>query len=110
MKKLLEIGLSILLATLAPLLGAAPVGYSINSDSADGNADSLYRIDLGLGVETRVGAVLVGSDARIDRAGAGFTSEYEQIASWGYNIYILWRDDRNAPVDNLILARDRSIW
>ena len=75
MKKLLEIGLSILLATLAPLLGAAPVGYSINSDSADGNADSLYRIDLGLGVETRVGAVLVGSDSRIDVEGLAFAPD-----------------------------------
>jgi len=75
MKRLSKIGLSILLATAAPLLGAAPVGYSINSDSASGNADSLYRIDLGLGSETRVGSVLVGNDSRIDVEGLAFAPD-----------------------------------
>jgi hypothetical protein len=75
MKRLPQIGLSILLAATAPLLGAAPVGYSINSDSASGNADSLYRIDLGAGVDTRVGPVLVGNDARIDVEGLAFAPD-----------------------------------
>jgi hypothetical protein len=75
MKKLPKIGLSILLATAAPLLGAAPVGYSINSDSATGNADSLFLIDLGLGTETLVGPVLVGNDARIDVEGLAFAPD-----------------------------------
>jgi hypothetical protein len=75
MKKLPNIGLSILLATAAPLLGAAPVGYSINSDSAGGTADSLYRVDLGLGTETLIGPVLVGNDSRIDVEGLAFAPD-----------------------------------
>jgi hypothetical protein len=75
MKKLSQIGLSILLTATAPLLGAAPVGYSINSDSASGNADSLYLIDLGAGSDTRVGPVLVGNDARIDVEGLAFAPD-----------------------------------
>ncbi|MEJ2401627.1 MAG: hypothetical protein P8Y52_09565 [Xanthomonadales bacterium] len=75
MKRLLKTGLGILLATAAPFAGAAPVGYSINSDSAGGNADSLYRIDLGLGQVTLVGPVLVGTESRIDVEGLAFAPD-----------------------------------
>ena len=75
MKMLPKIAMSLLLAAVAPLLGAAPVGYSINSDSASDNADSLYRVDLGSGIETRVGPVLVGGESRIDVEGLAFAPD-----------------------------------
>ena len=58
---------------VAPLsLAAAPVGYSINSDSPTDFADSLYRIDLGSGLETRVAAV---SPTKIDVEGLAFAAD-----------------------------------
>ncbi len=70
-----ELFLTLLISFLmvAPLsLAAAPVGYSINSDSPTGNADSLYRIDLSSGTETRVAAV---SPAKIDVEGLAFAAD-----------------------------------
>jgi hypothetical protein len=46
------------LTAVAATAAAAPTGYSINSDSGnDAVADSLYRIDLGTGAETRIASV-----------------------------------------------------
>jgi len=75
MKKLSTFGLSALLALAAPLLGAAPVGYSVNSDSGSDQADSLYRIDLGAGVETWIGPIRVSGEARIDVEGLAFAPD-----------------------------------
>ena len=51
---------------------AAPDGYSINSDSASGNSDSLYRIDLATGVHTRLGRVQSGGQTKLDVEGLSF--------------------------------------
>ena len=64
-----------LLALLATPLAAAPSGYSINSDSPTGNADSLYRIDLGAGTHTRVATVRSGGQTRIDVEGLAFAPD-----------------------------------
>jgi hypothetical protein len=68
--------LLILFATALPAsLAAAPVGYSINSDSPTDKADSLYRIDLATGQETRVGTVRALGETRIDVEGMAFAAD-----------------------------------
>jgi len=57
MQKLMKTMVVMLLTTLSASLAAEPYGYSINSDSGSNNADSLYRIDLATGAETRIGSV-----------------------------------------------------
>ena len=64
-----------ILTLVSASLAAAPTGYSINSDSASGNADSLYRIDLATGVETRIGAVKSLGETRIDVEGLAFAPD-----------------------------------
>ena len=54
---------------------AAPVGYSINSDSASNQADSLYRIDLATGNDTRIGTVNSFGETRIDVEGLAFAPD-----------------------------------
>ena len=61
--------LLLLLLALPATLAAAPIGYSINSDSGTGNADSLYRIDLSDGSETRINTVKSLGSTRIDVEG-----------------------------------------
>jgi len=61
--------------SLAASLAAAPIGYSINSDSPTDNADSLYRIDLATGAETRVGKVRALGEGRIDVEGMAFAAD-----------------------------------
>lgn len=63
------------LTSLSASLAAAPTGYSINADSGSGNADSLYRIDLATGVETRVGTVTSLGQTRIDVEGLAFAPD-----------------------------------
>lgn len=59
MQKLANILLTTLLVMASSLAAAAPVAYSINSDSPNqvSKFDSLYRIDLATGKETWIGAV-----------------------------------------------------
>jgi hypothetical protein len=64
--------LIILLASISMSVLAAPVGYSINSDSPTGNADSLYRIDLGTGTETRIASI---NPPKIDVEGLAFAPD-----------------------------------
>lgn len=54
---------------------AAPDGYSINSDSASADADSLYRIDLATGVHTRLGRVQSLGQTKIDVEGLAFAPD-----------------------------------
>jgi len=61
--------LSILLTAVSAAASAAPMAYSINSDSPTGNADSLYRIDLATGAETRIATVKSFGETRIDVEG-----------------------------------------
>lgn len=62
MQKLVNTMLSVLLTVASAALSAAPVGYSINSDSGTSEPDSLYQIDLATGqVVQRVGIVYLTS-------------------------------------------------
>jgi hypothetical protein len=72
MKQLIITIAIMLLSTLSASLAAAPVGYSINSDSGTENADSLYRIDLANGAESRIGTVKSQGETRIDVEGLAF--------------------------------------
>jgi hypothetical protein len=64
--------LFVLLTSASASLSAALTGYSINSDSPTANADSLYRIDLETGAETRVAAI---SPPKIDVEGLAFAPD-----------------------------------
>ena len=75
MQKLIKSSLLALLAATSASLAAAPVGYSINSDSGSANADNLYRIDLATGSETRIGPVTSYGEIRIDVEGLAFAPD-----------------------------------
>ena len=64
-----------LLSALSASLAAAPFGYSINSDSGTDNADSLYRINLATGAESRIGTVKSLDQIRIDVEGLAFAAD-----------------------------------
>ncbi|MBT8060199.1 MAG: hypothetical protein KJO33_11420 [Gammaproteobacteria bacterium] len=73
MKKLTKILLFVAMSALSASIAAAPVGYSINSDGTnDATADSLYRIDMSTGVETRIGKVRPLGEERSDVEGLAF--------------------------------------
>lgn len=72
MQKLLQKCLLMLITVLPASLAAAPIAYSINSDSATGNADGLYRIDVATGQSTRIGTVPPIGLPRIDIEGLAF--------------------------------------
>ncbi|MDZ4731554.1 MAG: IPTL-CTERM sorting domain-containing protein [Xanthomonadales bacterium] len=61
-----------LLTALSASLAAAPDGYSINSDSGSAFSDSLYRIDLSSGQQTRLGFVRSLGQTRLDVEGLAF--------------------------------------
>jgi hypothetical protein len=69
MQKLVKTIVLTLLTTCSPMMSAAPVAFSINSDSGSGNADSLYEIDLDTRAETRIGTVQSLGSTRIDVEG-----------------------------------------
>ena len=77
MQKLMQTMVVMLLTTLSASLAAAPVGYSINSDSGSSNADSLYLIDLATGSETRIGAVRLPfvNQVKLDVEGLAFAAD-----------------------------------
>jgi len=76
MQKLLKILVVMLLTALSASLAAAPIGYSINSDSGTSNAEGLYQIDLATGAEIRIGTVKPPSGpARIDVEGLAFAPD-----------------------------------
>jgi hypothetical protein len=75
MQKLTKTLLAIMLTSLTATLAAAPVGYSINADSPTDNADSLYRLDLGTGAETRIAPVRALGQVRIDVEGLAFAAD-----------------------------------
>ena len=75
MQKLIKSSLLALLAATSASLAAAPVGYSINSDSGSANADNLYRIDLATGSQTRIGMVTSFGETRIDVEGLAFAPD-----------------------------------
>ena len=61
--------LTILLTLLSASLAAAPIAYSINSDSGTVDEDSLYRIDLATGVSTRIASL---TPEKLDVEGLAF--------------------------------------
>lgn len=77
MQKLAKTLLLILLTVASGLLSAAPVGYSINSDSGTDFSDGLYLIDLATGNQIdRIGTVQsVLLNARIDVEGLAFAPD-----------------------------------
>jgi hypothetical protein len=64
-----------LLSALSASLAAAPDGYSINSDSGSSFSDSLYRIDLATGQQTRLGFVTSLGTKRLDVEGLAFAPD-----------------------------------
>jgi hypothetical protein len=75
MKYVLNIAILSLVMAMSAAVHAAPVGYSINSDSASGDSDSLYRIDMATGGETRLGRVMSLGQTRIDVEGLAFAPD-----------------------------------
>jgi hypothetical protein len=76
MQKLMRTMVVILLTALSASLSAAPVAYSINSDSGSAKAEGLYLIDLATGDESRIGTVKPPSgQARIDVEGLAFAAD-----------------------------------
>ena len=75
MKYLIKISWLCMFASFAMSLHAAPDGYSVNSDSGSNDADSLYRIDLATGANTRLGRVQSLGQTRIDVEGLAFSPD-----------------------------------
>ena len=74
MKYIRTILLSVM-AVFSAATHAAPDGYSINSDSGSADADSLYRIDLATGAQTRLGKVQSLGTTKIDVEGLAFAPD-----------------------------------
>ena len=72
MQKLLKTLTLTLLTVACAALSAAPMGYSINSDSGSSNSDSLYLIDLATGTEERIGLVQLPQADLMDVEGLAF--------------------------------------
>ena len=64
--------LTFLLTLLSASLAAAPIAYSINSDSGTVDEDSLYRIDLGTGASTRIASLI---PEKLDVEGLAFSPD-----------------------------------
>ena len=75
MNKAITIIMLSLAAAFSMAVNAAPDGYSINSDSPSGDTDSLYRIDLSTGAQTRLGRVQSLGQTRIDVEGLAFSPD-----------------------------------
>lgn len=72
MNEKLHYVLFVLVSLFAISANAAPMAFSVNSDSGNQDTeDSLYRIDLATGVETRIGELRTGipNDTRVDTEG-----------------------------------------
>jgi len=74
MKHVIKTIMLILLTASSASLAAA-VGYSVNSDSPTANHDSLYRIDLDTGQQTRLGFVRSQGQIRLDVEGLAFAPD-----------------------------------
>jgi hypothetical protein len=65
-----------LMTAFPVVVQAAPDGYSINSDSLPATEDSLYRIDLATGAETRLGLIRTNTEeTKIDVEGLAFAPD-----------------------------------
>ncbi len=75
MKQAIKTIIFSLLIALSASLAAAPDGYSINSDSGSAFTDSLFRIDLATGQQTRLGFVRSLGQTRLDVEGLAFAPD-----------------------------------
>ena len=88
-----------MLMSFSATLAAAPVGYSINADSPTDNADSLYRIDLATGAETRIAPVRALGLTRIDVEGLAFAADGTLYAADDDTLTFFPLNPDNALVD-----------
>lgn len=92
-----------LLATASTTLSAAPVGYSINSDSGSSDYDSLYEVDLGTGVVSApIGKVQLGpleSGIRKDVEGLAFAPSGDLYGLDDESLKLFRINTANAQVD-----------
>lgn len=88
------------LMSMAASLAAAPIGYSINSDSQTSNADSLYRIDLASGAETPIATVKSKGQTRIDIEGLAFAPDGTLYAVDDDSLTLFPINPVNAAVDS----------
>ncbi len=100
MKQLIITTAIMLLSTLSASLAAAPDGYSINSDSGTNNADSLYRINLATGAETRIGTVKSLGETRIDVEGLAFAPDGTLYGVDDSSMTLFPLNTNNAQVEN----------
>lgn len=109
MNKNIRFALLMVVSLFAVSANAAPMAYSVNSDSVEG--DSLYVIDLATGVEQLKGQLDTGIEARSDTEGLAF-SPGPNSRLWGIddaagtlfpinqeNGSINWRDEIQLPSD-----------
>lgn len=109
MNKKIRNTLLVLVSTFAISANAAPMAYSVNSDSNGG--DSLYRIDLATGADQFRGKLNTGIEDRTDTEGLAFSSGPESIL-WGMddaagtlfpinpsNGSINWQDEIQLPLE-----------
>ncbi len=75
MKRAITTMMASLITTFSVALHAAPDGYAINSDSGSGDSDSLYRINLSTGEQTRLGRVQSLNQTKIDVEGLAFSPD-----------------------------------
>ena len=100
-----NMGKTLLLTVLTAFstsLAAAPIAYSINSDSGnDPVADSLYRIDMADGTETRVATVTAFGQTQLDVEGMAFAADgtlYGVDETFPMSLFAINPD--NATVEN----------
>lgn len=96
----LSILLLTLLAVLSAPLSAAPVAYSINSDSGTVDSDGLYRIDLATGQEIeRIGTVQSLLQTRLDVEGLAFAPDRTLYGVDDETLKLFSIDTSNAAID-----------
>lgn len=101
MQKRVLILMLIFMAAISTSLSAAPVGYSINSDSGEDDSDGLYTIDLATGSEIqRIGTVQSLLQTRLDVEGLAFSPDG---TLWGIDdetLKLFPIDTSNAAIDS----------
>lgn len=101
MQKQLTVLVIFLLTALSAPLSAAPVGYTVNSDSGTENSDGLYRIDLATGEEIeRIGTVQSALlQTRIDVEGLALSPDRLLYGVDDESLKLFRIDTGNALVD-----------
>ena len=101
MQKRVLILLLIFMTAISTSLSAAPVGYSINSDSGEDDSDGLYTIDLATGSEIqRIGTVQSLLQTRLDVEGLAFSPDGTLYGVDDESMKLFPIDTANAAIDN----------